>query len=362
MTISTLQVPADPDALLEASVEQGWGDGFPVVPPTAERVAAMLRFTDRDPDEVLGIMPPARGEVTARLVAANAVLAGCRPDYFPVVLTAVAAMIEHQDRFNVYGMLATTNPVTIAGFVNGPVVDALGFNAGWNCLGQGNRANATVGRAIRLATVNLGGARPGEMDRATHGFPGKYSFFFAENEPENPWEPVNVEAGFDPDVSTVTLIGAAGTLNMLDFSDDGHEVLRTIADSMRFPTSNDYLCCGEPWLIFSPEHAELIAEAGYTKASIREYIWEASKLPLKAFTKRSLDYTLRPAWQPVLGDLGEDGMVPVAETPEAIKIAVAGGPSIHSVYVPTFGDTRSMTVPIAGRDGTPIRDFSTPIR
>ena len=359
---ATLRVPADPDELLDVSVEQGWGDGLPVVPPTEARVADMLRFTDREPDEVLGVLPPGRGAVTVRAVAVNAVLAGCRANHFPVVLTAVAAMVEHQNRLNVYGALATTNPVTTAGFVNGPVVGALDFNASWNCLGQGNRANATVGRAIRLASINLGGARPGEMDRATHGFPGKYSFFFAENEGHNPWEPVHVEAGFDADVSTVTLLAAAGTLNMLEFSENGEEILRTFADSIAFPTSNDYLCVGEPWLVLAPEHAAEIHAAGFTKAAVREYLWEHSKLPFHAFSTRTREYIMRPAWGPVLGELDDDTPIPIGETPESIKIVIAGGPSVHSVYLPTFGDSRAVTVPITDREGRPIRDFTKPVR
>ncbi|MQB01354.1 MAG: hypothetical protein GEU78_13860 [Actinobacteria bacterium] len=362
MSVQTLRVADDPLELCRQSTREGWGDGLPLVPPTEERVNEALRFTDRDPDEVLGNVPPSRGEATVRHVAVNAVMAGCLPAYFRVVLAAVDAMIRQQDRFNLYGMQATTNPVGIAGFVNGPVIEQLDFNAGWNSLGQGNQANATVGRAIRLCALNLGGARPGQMDRATHGFPGKYSFFFAENEPASPWDPFHVEHGHEPGASTVTLFGAAGNLNMLEFTDDGHELARVMAASIRFPTNNDYLCNGEPWLVVSPEHADTLRDAGYDKANLRQFLWEHARIPIAEFTRRTLDYIVRAMWEPVLGELTEETSIPPAEKPEHIRIVVSGGPSVHSQYVPTFGDTRHLVVPIVNNDGEPILDFTVPAR
>jgi hypothetical protein len=358
--VPDVRLPDSLEAVYEHFQTQGWGDGLPVVPPTEARVREMLRYTDHDPDEVIGLVPPGRGEASVLKVAVNAVMAGCRPEYLPVVLAAVRAMC--QEPFNLYGIQTTTNPVTVAGFVNGPVVRALGFNAGWNCLGQGNRANATVGRAIRLVLVNIGGGRPGELDRATHGQPGKYSFFFAENEAENPWRPFHVECGFDPNVSTVTVVGASGTLNLLEPTDDADDLLRVFAASMRFPASNDYMFNGEPWLVLCPEHAAVLHRAGYDKEAVRAALWERTRQPFREFSKRAAHYWVTPTWRPLLGELTEDTLIPIADTPERIRIVVAGGPSIHSVYVPTFGDTRAVTVPITGRDGAPWRAFGQPVR
>lgn len=336
----------------EKFLEEGWGDGLPIIPPTEDRVARMLAATDREPDEVVAVVPPGQGEATVLKVAINAVMAGCRPEYFPVVLTAVEAMCRPE--FNLLGIQGTTNPVTVAGFVSGPVVKALGFNSGWNCLGQGNRANATVGRAIRLVLINIGGGRPGELDRATHGQPGKYSFFFAENENDSPWEPFHVEQGFPPGTSTVTVIGASGTVNMLEPTDNAEELLRVIALTLRSPAGNDYIFNGEPWLIISPEHAHVLSAGGYNKESIRRVLWENSRIPARDFTKKCLQYWVESAWRPVLGEITDDTLIPIAESPERIRIVVAGGPSIHSVFIPTFGDTRAVTLPITDRHGQPL--------
>ena len=162
---------------IEAAYSRGWTDGLPVVPPTPERVARMLRGTNRDPDEVVAIMPPDLVECTVEKVAINAVLAGCQPDYLPVVLAAVEA--AGTDTFNIHGVLATTMPVSPVVIVNGPIAQAIGMNSGGNAMGQGNRANATIGRALQLVIRNVGGGRPGGVDRATQGQPGKYTFCFA---------------------------------------------------------------------------------------------------------------------------------------------------------------------------------------
>lgn len=362
MTHRTLEVPEDPLELCRRSVEEGWGDGLPLVPPTPERVQKALRYTHRDPDEVLGTVPPSRGEATVRHVAVNAVMAGCSPPMLRVVLAAFEGVVRSQDTFNLYGVQATTNPVGIAGFVNGPAINQLGFNGGWNSLGPGNHANATVGRALRLCAVNLGGARPGVLDRATHGWPGKYTFFFAENEDASPWEPFHVEQGHPPGTSCITVFGAAGNVNMLEFTEDGWELCRTIAASIKFPTNNDYLCNGEPWLVLSPEHAETLAGAGIDKDGLRRYLWKHARVPVTEFTKRALDYTVRPMWEPVLGSLSDDDAIPPGESPEAIHIVVTGGPSVHSQYVPTFGDTRHICVPLLDADGAPVTDFTAPAR
>ncbi|MBA3367867.1 MAG: hypothetical protein H0T99_04235 [Geodermatophilaceae bacterium] len=187
---------------------QGWTDGLPVVPPTEAAVAAALEYTDLAPDDVLGKIPATRAEATVHAVAVNAVMAGCKPEYLPVVISAIRGL-AHPD-FNAYGIQATTNPVAVLVVVNGPIAEELGFNGKGNCLGQGFRANATVGRAVRLCMINIGGGAPQTMDKATQGQPGKYGMCIAENEEESPWDPFHVERGYDKETRAVSVTPSPG--------------------------------------------------------------------------------------------------------------------------------------------------------
>ncbi|HEV3364005.1 MAG TPA: thioredoxin family protein, partial [Acidimicrobiia bacterium] len=198
----------------EAFFERGWTDGLPVVPPTPARVLRMLEGTTRAPDDVVATVGPDFADCTVEKAAVNAVMAGCKPEYFPVVLAAVEAACT--DQFNMHGLLCTTwfcGPVII---VNGPIATEIGMNSGVNALGQGNRANATIGRALQLVIRNVGGGRPGEIDRATLGSPGKYTFCFAEDEAGSPWEPLSVERGMPASASTVTLFAGEGPRGVAD--------------------------------------------------------------------------------------------------------------------------------------------------
>src|SRR2546422_111037 len=199
------------DALYQ---ERGWTDGLPIVPPTEAAVREFLRWTDRDPRDVLGVLPPRQGEATVERVAANAVMAGCRPEYLPVVLAGIEALAD--PLFNLDAIQATTHPVAPLLVVNGPIAREIGLNAGYNAFGQGFRANVTIGRAVRLVLMNVGGGLPGSGDRATQGSPAKLAYCVAENEAESPWEPLHVEAGFPRDVSVVTVFGCEGPHNIQD--------------------------------------------------------------------------------------------------------------------------------------------------
>ena len=199
---------------MEALFERGFADGLPVVPPTEVRVLRMLEGTRRPPGEIVAVVPPDLVPVTVEKVAVNAVLAGCKPEYLPVVLAAVEAACT--DDFNIHGLLATTMPVGPVLVVNGPIRRAIGMNGGVNVLGQGNRANLTIGRALQLVIRNLGGGRPGEVDQATHGNPGKLSFCFPEEEETSPWEPLSVARGFAQGASTVTLFPGEGPRCVVD--------------------------------------------------------------------------------------------------------------------------------------------------
>src|SRR5262249_41924351 len=193
---------------------RGWSDGLPLVPPTEERVLRMLDGTARDPQEVVGPVPPALAAATVEKIAVNAVMAGCKPEYLPIVLAAVEAVLD--ESFAMHGGLATTGVVGRVLVVNGPVRGRVGMNAKGNALGQGNRANAVIGRALQLVIRNVGEGRPREVDRATLGNPGKYTYCFAEDEEGSSWEPLSVERGIRPGVSAVAVVGGYGLERGLD--------------------------------------------------------------------------------------------------------------------------------------------------
>ena len=335
-----VEAPEDLDDFNRYVNERRWSDGLPVIPPTQERVERMLRHTRRLPDDVTAVIAPGFGAATTRRIAINAVMAGCAPELMPVLIAAVEAVAS--PAFNLQGIQATTNPVATWIIVNGPIAQQLGLNAAFNCLGQGTPANATLGRALRLVLQNVGGALPGEMDRATQGQPGKYTFCCAENEHESPWEPLHVERGFARDLSAVTVVGAAGTLNMNTHAKDSHDLLRVIADTFEHPTSNDYWIGGEPWLVLSPEHAHILARDGLSKAEVKKRIWESSKMRASRMARKDLERT-QTGRAAELGPISEETLLPVSPTPDLIGIIVAGAPGTHSVYVPSFGDTRSVT-------------------
>ncbi|MEZ5143590.1 MAG: thioredoxin family protein [Acidimicrobiales bacterium] len=261
----------------EAAFARGWRDGRPAVPPTPARVLAMLEGTSRAPDEVVAVVPPDLVECTVEKVAVNAVLAGCRPEHLPVVLAAVEAACT--EAFNMHGLLATTyfsGPVVI---VNGPIAAAIGMNSGVNALGQGNRANATIGRALQLVVRNVGGGRPGGVDRATLGNPGKYTFCFAEDEAGSPWEPLSVERGFAPDASTVTLFAGDGVRGVVDqLSRDPESLCRSFAACLRAVPHPKLTTVFDAFLVVTPEHARVFREAGWTKQQVHDRLIELTTL------------------------------------------------------------------------------------
>ncbi len=253
----------------EAMFERGWTDGLPVVTPTEVRVARMLDGTTRSPDDIVAVVPPDLVECSVEKVAVNAVMAGCKPEYLPVVLAAVEAACT--DEFNAHGLLATTyfsGPVVV---VNGPIAAAVGMNSGGNAFGQGNRANASIGRALQLVIRNVGGGRPGEVDRATLGNPGKYTFCFAEDEAGSPWEPLSVERGFAAGASTITLFAGEGPRGVVDqLSRTPESLARSFAACLRSVAHPKLPIAFDALLVVSPEHGRVFREAGWTKARLRE--------------------------------------------------------------------------------------------
>jgi F plasmid transfer operon protein len=262
----------------EALFERGWTDGLPVVPPTERRVMAMLEGTTRKPNEIVAVVPPDLVECTVEKVAVNAVMAGCRAEYLPVVLAAVEAACTEE--FNAHGVLATTMPVGPVLIVNGPIRRAIGMNSGINVLGQGNRANSTIGRALQLVVRNVGGGRPGEVDRATHGNPGKVGFAFAEDEEGSPWPPLSVEFGAKPGTNSVTLFAGEGPRCIVDqLSRDPESLARTLAVNLRTLHHPKLVMAFDCFLVIGPEHARVFREASWTKEALLARLGELLQIP-----------------------------------------------------------------------------------
>jgi hypothetical protein len=269
---------ADLEDDVEAMFVRGWTDGLPVVPPTESRVLAMLKGTTRAPDEIVAVVPPDLVECTVEKVAINAVLAGCLPEHLPVVLAAVEAACS--DDFNMHGLLATTfasGPMVV---VNGPVRRRIGMNSGANALGQGNRANATIGRAVQLVVRNVGGGRPGEVDRAMHGWPGKLGFCFAEDEEGSPFTPLSVARGLRPATSAVTLFAGSGSWPVCDqLSRDPESLSRSLALTLRQVWHPKLVIGFDAMLIISPEHGRVYREAGWDRERLQAELDDLLTLP-----------------------------------------------------------------------------------
>jgi hypothetical protein len=347
---ASIDADDDFERINELYLERGWGDGLPIVPPTAQRVEQMLAYCDRPWDEPVANIPPRYGEATPLRLAANAVMAGCRPRYFPLVLLAIEAMCE--EPFNLYGIQATTHPCAPLMIVNGPVALELGINSGHNAFGPGTHSNATIGRAIRLALVNIGGAIPGVGDMSTFGSPAKYTYCVAENEAASPWEPLHVERGFPAEASTVTVVGAESPHNVNDHESTNAEgILTTFAGTMAITGSNDPCFEAQPVAVFGPEHAMTVATGGYSKADAKRYLQEHSQVPLGKFSKENIDRRFRVRFKEKYAMAGPDALVPVVQRAEDIIIVVIGGAGKHSAFIPTYGSPRSVTRALKRKDG-----------
>jgi hypothetical protein len=298
---------------LETFYQNGWTDGLPVVPPTEEKVLAFLGAAGLAPDEILGAIPERNRIFTAEKVVVNAVMAGCLPEYFPVVVAAVRGISRPE--FGLHGISASTAGTAILMVVNGPVAEAIGLNNGQNLMGPGNRANATIGRALRLVLYNLGGR---EFDRSTLGHPGKYTYCIGEQETGS-WAPLHVMRGFKKETSAVTLFAAEGPNQIQNHvALNPENILNTIADRMRalgsFNMGGDCECA----VIICPEHYETIVREGWTKEGVREFLYENACRPLADLKRGGLNESpLEP------GD--EKQMVRAVSSPEHILLIMAGG-------------------------------------
>jgi hypothetical protein len=345
----TLKVGGGYSAVNRHYQDQGWTDGLPIVPPTEEDLRAFLRYSARAPREVVAVLPPRQGEATVERIAINAIMAGCRPEYLPVIVAAVEALADPV--FNLDSIQATTHPVAPLIIVNGPIAKELGINAGYNAFGQGFRANVTIGRAIRLLLMNVGGGLPGTGDRATQGSPAKIASCVAENEEASPWEPLHVEHGFPAEVSTVTAIGCEGPHNIQDhFSFTGLGILKVIAGAMGQAGSNNILAGGHPLLALGPEHAATIARDGFSKRQVKEFLVEHARFPLARLGDEYRKHLIGRGAKDA-----PDTMMPAVRSVEELTVIVVGGAGKHSCWQPTFGDqTRPARRAITQKDGTPL--------
>lgn len=325
--------------------QRGWTDGLPIVPPTRERVDRLVASCGRAPDAVLGRIPPTWGEATVERVAVNAVMAGCRPEHLPVVLAALEALLD--DRFNLHGVQCTTHVTSPLIVVNGPLAQQLDINGGPNCFGQGWIANGTIGRAVRLALVNLGGARPAGIDKATHGHPGKYTYCIAENEASSPWEPFHVDQGYRADENVVTVFAAEAPHNINNHAFDPYRLLDAIAGTITTIGANNYYVMGDYAVVLGVDHATILDKAGWRRRHVQRYLFERARLPVARlkyggmYVER-LERNLWPRW--VERD-DDTSLVPPVREPEDFKIFVAGGDGPHSVVIPGWG-TRAISRPI----------------
>jgi hypothetical protein len=317
---------AEHDDAFEFMFEQGLTDGLPVVPPTPERVLRMLAGTRRDAQDVVATVPPNMAPATVEKVATNAVMAGCKPEYLPVVIAALEAVCT--DEFNIHGVMSTTWGATPCLIVNGPVRQRIGMNMGLNALGQGNRANATIGRALKLVLRNVGGSRPGGTERPTLGWPGRFTMCFAEWEERSPWEPLHVERGFPREQSVVTAFAVEGPHQI---ADQASRTARGLAGSFGLgleafwhPKSHFQ---GDVVLVVCPEHADTLARDGWSKDDVRARIQEVTSRPLRELlADEETGEGVLPRWY---GPDGPDAAqlakaVPKFRDPKYINIAVAG--------------------------------------
>ena len=339
---------ADEDEALETFHARRFTDGLPFVLPIAERVQAMIAGSGRQPGEVIAIVPPRWAEATVENIAINAVMAGCRPQYMPVLIAALQAAAD--PAFGLYSVQATTHPCAVLMLVSGPIVQELGLNFRHGAFGPGFRANASIGRAMRLVLMNVGGGIPGEGDQATHGSPAKFSYCVAENEAATPWEPFRVTRGFGRGDSTVTVFSGEGPHNINDHVCTSAETtLTVVADTMTTVGHNNAgsVIRGDVLVAFGPEHAHTIASGGMSKADVQKFLFERARnkvglLKLRAMYKAE-------NWPDWVDQSDDEALCPIVGKPEDIHIVVTGGPGKHSAFIPTFGTSKSVTRKIQPR-------------
>jgi hypothetical protein len=331
----------DYETAVEEIYRLGWTDGLPVILPTPRLVQRILDHLGRDPQQVIGIIPPYQGIATLQKIAVNCVMAGCLPEYVPVVLAALRIMLK--DRFNLNGVQATTHCAAPLLIVSGPAVERLGFNSRDNVFAGACRANATVGRAIRLILWNIGGGRAGELDKAVLGHPGKWSYCIAEEKEWNPWTPLHADRGFDGGDSCVTVFAGEAPHHIMTGGgySSPDKILAVLADSMATVGNSTMQAGGDMVLVLGPLVARHLADKGYSKSDVREALIERARKPAGLMKANEYLGESHPFHFSRFTNPKDDAaLVPLIRRPENLLIVVAGGWGSGSgicAFVPGWG-------------------------
>ncbi len=332
---------------LEIWFDKGVTDGLPVVPPTRARVERLLAGTTRERAEILGEMPPNYGRATVERVAVNAVMAGCRPDYLPVVLAAVEAACA--PAFALHGVSTSTHFSAPLIVVNGPIRPRIGLNCSFGVFGSGYRANATIGRALRLAMINIGGARPGETSMSTFGHPGRYTYCIGEHQEASPWPPYHVERGLGPEDSAVTLFAGEAPHGI---SDHASRTARSLAGSIGWSmaglwNAKHFPLYSHTMLVVGPEHAGTFAEDGWTKDDLKRHLFETVRVPYRTLLP---DEDSGEGTNLRFGTGGEpspEALIPKFPSVDDLHVVVAGGTAGRfSMAIPGWLGTRNGSRPV----------------
>ena len=321
---SRIHEAADLEAAVEYCYQQNWTDGLPVIPPTEGAVERIINYLQRGAEEVVGIIPPRNGIATIEKIAINCVMAGCKPEYAPIVIAALEAMLE--ERFNLNGVQATTSCCAPLTMVSGPAVKTLGFNTRENAFGHGSRANAAIGRAVRLILWNIGGGYPGDPCKTTLGQPGYYSFCLAEDADSNPWTPLHTDGGFarDDTVATVTAVGAPNLISTGAGTRPAADVLYVLARSIAVVGSPN-INGGSMVLVLGPMTARNLADAGYSKADVVRELMRQATISVRSAKRRHVIPESHPLhWSKFADPNDDDARVPFIRRAEDIVILVTG--------------------------------------
>jgi hypothetical protein len=342
--------------LIELYYDRGWTDGLPVVPPTREKIDAIVAVLGGDPEFVECKVAPRWGALTREVLAINMVMAGCRPEYAPIVRTAMLALTDHA--FNLNGVQATTHVASPLIIVNGPLATKVGMNGSANAFGSGNRANATIGRAVRLIMLNVGGGWPPDFDKSTLGHPGKYTYCVAENEADSPFAPYHVEKGYRREDSTVFAIAAEAPHSVTDHQcNDPEGILDTMCSAMSTIASNSAVLGGHCTVVLGLEHAKTVAKVGWTRSDIRHYLWMNSG---NAFRAISRDHRYGKVYNrnlPKWLKRDPDSRIPIVPSADNIHLFIMGGHAGRfSAFIPGWGHMNTPVLKAIDPSAAPNHD------
>jgi hypothetical protein len=328
----------DESDVQEEFFARGWTDGLPIVPPTRERVEAMLTSVGGESDLLIGYLAARERGVSLQQAAINAVMAGCRPECFPVVVAALEAMFDA--RFNLHTVLTSTGGTALCTVVSGPIAQEIGMNARHNVLGPGNRANATIGRALRLIAMNVLGSQPGVSDASSFGHPGKFTFCFAEDPPPEPWLTLHEQLGYEVGDTTVTVAPTEGPRQLAQqLTRSAENVLRTFASAIRNPSAFCTGKAGQGLMILGPEHAKFCIEQGWTQTDVREFLYRESRIAPEDLLANGVQIEKGSAYE-VTPD--EEGMLPSLASPDDLLLVTAGGEGAgFSAWIPNWAPVKS---------------------